>query len=96
MKKCPFVCEQAVDETECRHLLPTGRCVLVEVHFDNEHTLEQVAEHFGLTRERVRQIEEKAIVKLQRHLRIFGKNSGLEDYPVHPVSLGEQLDEVAE
>ena len=34
---------------------------------DNNMTLEQVAKNLGLTRERVRQIEKKALIKLRDH-----------------------------
>jgi RNA polymerase primary sigma factor len=41
-----------------------------------DHTLEQVGEEFGVTRERIRQIEAKALRKLRhssrsRHLKMF-------------------------
>ena len=32
---------------------------------DREHTLEEIAQEFGLTRERIRQIEMKAMQKLR-------------------------------
>jgi RNA polymerase primary sigma factor len=35
---------------------------------DGEHTLEQIGQRFGLTRERIRQIEAKALKKLRRPL----------------------------
>jgi RNA polymerase primary sigma factor len=35
------------------------------IGFDREHTLEEIAQNFGLTRERIRQIESKAL----QHLR---------------------------
>lgn len=34
----------------------------------NEHTLEETGKHFGITRERVRQIESAALKKLRRHI----------------------------
>ena len=35
------------------------------------HTLEELAQTFGLTRERVRQIEEKALRKLRHHVKAW-------------------------
>jgi RNA polymerase primary sigma factor len=35
------------------------------IGFEREHTLEEIAQNFGLTRERIRQIESKAL----QHLR---------------------------
>ena len=40
------------------------------------HTLEEVGEYFNITRERIRQIESKAI----RKLRSPGRNKGLRDF----------------
>jgi RNA polymerase primary sigma factor len=42
--------------------------------YDSEHTLEEVGRAFAVTRERIRQIEAKALRKLpsrSRHLRAF-------------------------
>jgi RNA polymerase primary sigma factor len=36
------------------------------VGYDREHTLQEIAQEFGLTRERIRQIEVKALQKLRR------------------------------
>ena len=36
---------------------------------ESEHTLEEVGRHFSVTRERIRQIEAKALRKLRRPLR---------------------------
>jgi RNA polymerase primary sigma factor len=35
------------------------------IGFDREHTLEEISQEFGLTRERIRQIEAKAIQRLR-------------------------------
>jgi RNA polymerase sigma factor (sigma-70 family) len=35
------------------------------IGLDRDHTLEEVGRHFSLTRERIRQIEEKALRKLK-------------------------------
>ncbi len=37
----------------------------------SQHTLEELAQTFGLTRERVRQIEEKALRKLRHHVKMW-------------------------
>ncbi|MDB5970249.1 MAG: rpoD [Hydrocarboniphaga sp.] len=46
------------------------------INMESEHTLEEVGKHFELTRERIRQIEAKALIKLRHptraeHLRSF-------------------------
>jgi RNA polymerase primary sigma factor len=35
------------------------------IGYDHEHTLEEIARDFGLTRERIRQVEMKALQKLR-------------------------------
>jgi RNA polymerase sigma factor (sigma-70 family) len=45
-----------------------------------EHTLEEIGEHFGLTRERIRQIEKKTLTKL-RHPARASRLRGLLDSP---------------
>ncbi len=54
------------------------------LHDDRVHTLEEVAWHFSLTRERIRQIEAKALKKLRdpsrgRHLKAFLESGPRED-----------------
>ena len=50
-------------------VLKTREREIVEMRFGlsdgQEHTLEQVGRHFGVTRERIRQIEAKALRKLR-------------------------------
>jgi RNA polymerase sigma-32 factor len=51
-------------------LKPREREVLERRHlFDEPQTLQMIAEEFGLTRERIRQIEVRALEKLRRRLR---------------------------
>ena len=51
----------------CRYRLrsPIASCAL-DVADEGDHTLEEVGALFGLTRERIRQIEKKALSKLRR------------------------------
>lgn len=44
----------------------TPSCAL-DVAEDGEHTLDEIAEYLGLTRERVRQVEEKALQKMSKN-----------------------------
>jgi RNA polymerase primary sigma factor len=59
---------EAIDEA-LKHLTPREEKVLKMRfglgHTGREHTLDEVGSHFGVTRERVRQIEAKALFKLQ-------------------------------
>lgn len=57
-RPCPF--------TACRHHLETS-CVLDEVDAHGALDLRAVGQLFGVSRERIRQIEEMALVRLRRH-----------------------------
>ena len=43
-------------------------------HKDRERTLEEIADIFGTSRERIRQIEQTAFAKIRRRLRAKGIN----------------------
>jgi RNA polymerase primary sigma factor len=47
--------------------------------YDGEHTLEQVGQRFSVTRERIRQIEAKALRKLRHSSRSHVLTAYLED-----------------
>ena len=74
-----------VTEEALRHLTPREEKVL-KMRFGlgrngKEHTLDEVGQHFSVTRERIRQIEAKALGKLRhpsrsRKLRAIADNSG--------------------
>ncbi|MBV8731293.1 MAG: sigma-70 family RNA polymerase sigma factor [Acidobacteriia bacterium] len=66
----PIIAHDAQDKTAglLRMLTPGEEKVLrmrFGIGFDREHTLEEIAQDFGLTRERIRQIEMKAMQKLR-------------------------------
>ena len=51
-------------------------CYFFGIGLDNAMSLEDIGDHFNLTRERVRQIKDKAINKLRstsrcKHLRVY-------------------------
>ncbi|MDJ0828044.1 MAG: sigma factor-like helix-turn-helix DNA-binding protein [Rhodobacter sp.] len=64
-------------ENSCRYhgRTLTNRCVLAHVEESGTSTLDEVASHFSLSRERVRQLEEVALGKLRRRVRAFGLSS---------------------
>ena len=52
----------------CKTLTPTEEKVIrmrFGIGYDREHTLEEISAEFGLTRERIRQIEVQALRKLR-------------------------------
>jgi RNA polymerase primary sigma factor len=51
------------------------------LHDGSEHTLEEVGQHFAVTRERIRQIEAKALRKLRHPSRSHRLKAFLEDNP---------------
>lgn len=59
-RPCPYA--------SCRYHLPAGAesCAL-DVADAGEHTLEVIASYFGVTRERIRQIEQQAFERLREH-----------------------------
>jgi hypothetical protein len=54
------VCELA---PRCRYGCPSGACALALADAHDGMTLEQVAKHFHVTRERIRQIEGHALAR---------------------------------
>ena len=40
------------------------------INMNTDHTLEEVGEEFGVTRERIRQIESKALERIREHIDI--------------------------
>lgn len=55
------------------HLKPSRDCSL-DVANEGEHTLEEVAAAFGMSAERVRQIEEASLERLKRNRTLRGLN----------------------
>ena len=43
---------------------------------EEEHTLEKIGEKFGVTRERIRQIESKALEKIRNHMNFLLATKG--------------------
>jgi RNA polymerase primary sigma factor len=75
----PMMARDVREETDgvLRMLPPNEERVIrmrFGIGFDREHTLEEIAQNFGLTRERIRQIEVKAL----RSLRAFDSTSRLQ------------------
>ena len=47
------------------------------IGMNTDHTLEEVGKQFDVTRERIRQIENKAFEKLQKHMLLLAKSKNL-------------------
>ncbi|MGH7201359.1 MAG: sigma factor-like helix-turn-helix DNA-binding protein, partial [Planctomycetaceae bacterium] len=58
----------------------------------SEHTLEEVGRSFNVTRERIRQIESKALKKLQHHTRSGHLKGFVEAYTGQEVPDGEEAE----
>ncbi len=57
----------------CRYSVPFGdRGCALDHADDGQHTLAEIAELFGFTRERARQLEARGIEKLSRRLPVYG------------------------
>jgi RNA polymerase primary sigma factor len=66
----PLLVQDVRDKTlRVLKMLPPSEEKVIRMRFgigcDREHTLEEIAEDFGLTRERIRQIEVKAVQRLR-------------------------------
>jgi len=60
---------------QCMKFLPERQAEVLRLRYgigEREHTLQEIAEHLGLTRERVRQIQVKAEEKLERRVAAMG------------------------
>ena len=68
----------AIDEDNDIIYTPPKRREHTEITNQTTYTLEEVAEMMGVTRERVRQIQQKALMKIRRKLSREGKN--LDDF----------------
>ncbi len=66
-----------------RHSTPRAKSEQIKMRFGledgSEHTLEEVGQSFAVTRERIRQIEAKALRKLRHPSRSRNLRSFLED-----------------
>lgn len=72
--------EEMGTQDEDNDIIPTShrRKDHQEITNQTTYTLEEVAEMMGVTRERVRQIQQKALMKIRRKLNREGKN--LDDF----------------
>lgn len=60
----------------CRYYVSEDKTCALDVADDGEHTLEEIGQKFGLTRERIRQIERNGLKKLRRRLEVMQLNAG--------------------
>lgn len=64
------LCQRSSAVVRAREELSPRLRNVVELRFDDDLTLDQVGEHLGVTRERARQLEKKALSELERNLRL--------------------------
>lgn len=79
------------DVHKCLHLLEKRESDILKMRFgigtDNQMTLEQIGSQFNLTRERIRQLERKAIRKVRVLLRQQDETEGVEDFIMNPIDM---------
>ena len=83
--------EEIVEENETRRILlqfieklPPRELVVIKMRFGFDDgrpkTLEEIGKYFSVTRERVRQIEAKALRKLKWNITVKGKYRSIDDF----------------
>lgn len=83
--------QELLERKECKETLikyvnklPPRQCIVIKMRYGLEDghykTLEEVGKYFNVSRERIRQIEEKAIRKLKHLLTVNGKFRNINDF----------------